>query len=155
TAQVEKEAAQERALEEAKRQKERSMEAARKRRQEADQEARQQEADREAKLSANAELMIDDGTHLRLGIRMDLAKPNAPRRAALLQKRPEPYTPSTGALTREPAEKENRFKAFFRKLFNPGSEAETLDTEVPAASTASTSDTLITYDASGAAKITP
>jgi len=87
------------------------------------------------KVSANAEVMVDDGAHLRLGIRMDLAKPDAPRRAALLRKK-EPVAetgsqPETAALEAAPEEADNRVVSFFRKLFRQGPEATASDVAAP------------------------
>ncbi|MEM6987234.1 MAG: hypothetical protein AAF499_11920 [Pseudomonadota bacterium] len=83
------------------------------------------------KVSANAELMVDDGTHLRLGVRMDLAKPNAPRRAALLKKKPKKTVsaaePTTGALQKEPSDGGNRVTRFFNRLTRGSSTATDLD----------------------------
>lgn len=81
------------------------------------------------KVAANAEVMYDDGAHLRLGLRMDLAKPGAPRRAALMKKKPaedaaSEMQPETGALESEAGEKKNPVASFFRKLFRQGPDAE-------------------------------
>ncbi len=89
-------------------------------------------------VSANAELLYDEGAQVRIGIRMDIAKPGAPRRAALItrddQLDSEDGALVTAALESAPTEApENSFVAFVRNLFQQGpDEAEApvqLDTE--------------------------